>query len=89
LVGVEPLSKLLVPSQYPSIQAAIDAAADGAVVFVSQGQYAECVTIAGKRVGVVAAEGGEGEVLVCGISGSENPRICVSGAGTAEAEGVG
>jgi parallel beta-helix repeat protein len=87
----------LVPLQYKTIQAAVDAAADGAVVVVSHGKYAENITIQGKRVGLVAADGDEGEVVVSGrvfdgmrdaltVTAVSGGVITVSGTGTAGLE---
>ncbi len=44
-----------VPQQYPSIQAAVDAAVDGDTVRVAQGTYPENVTIAGKAISLIGA----------------------------------
>ncbi len=42
--------ELLVPSDYPTIQAAIDSARNGDVIVVSQGSYRENIDFKGKRI---------------------------------------
>ena len=48
---------LLVPSEFPTIQSAIDAAEDGDTVRVLPGVYNEIVTFLGKAIVVESAEG--------------------------------
>jgi hypothetical protein len=54
----------LVPGVYSSIQAALDAAADGDVVYIAAGTYREQLTIRGKHVDLVGATGADGSPLV-------------------------
>src|SRR5678815_3250815 len=49
---------LIVPDQYPTVQAAIDAAASGNVVQVRPGTYAEALSIEGKSL-VIEGLGGQ------------------------------
>jgi Dockerin type I domain len=46
---------LFVPKQYPTIQAAIDAAVDGDVIVIAAGIYRESVSIQGKTLSLVGA----------------------------------
>jgi hypothetical protein len=52
LVGAADAADLHVPAQYPSIQAAVNAAVTGDVVLVAPGTYNEQVTIDGKAITV-------------------------------------
>lgn len=45
-----PVSALLVPESYPSIQMAIDSAEDGDVIVVSSGRYSESIDFLGKNI---------------------------------------
>jgi len=50
-------ANLRVPLQYPTIQAAIDAAVTGDIVHVSPGFYAENINFNGKAISVIAVRG--------------------------------
>ena len=56
-------SVLLVPAAYPTIQAAIDAAAAGDTVRVGPGTYNERIDFLGKTV-VVESTGGAAETII-------------------------
>lgn len=61
---------LAVPGTYPSIQAAIDAASAGDVVYVSAGTYAERIDFRGKAITVASVSGPEATVIDAGGLGS-------------------
>jgi hypothetical protein len=50
-------STLLVPQQYPTIQAAINAASNGERVEVSEGTYHESINFKGKAISVISVKG--------------------------------
>ncbi len=75
-------SDLLVPSQYPSIQSAINASAPGDRVLVSPGTYYETVYLSGRLVILESAAGADvttidGELQRQVILGSGEPQGCV------------
>ncbi|MDX1973450.1 MAG: hypothetical protein SFY68_13035, partial [Candidatus Sumerlaeia bacterium] len=45
-----PGAELLVPSQYPTIQSAVDAAADGDIITISPGTYVENIKVKGSNL---------------------------------------
>lgn len=46
-----------VPSEHPTIQEAVDVAADGDIIEISGGTYAEAVVVSGKTGLVIRAKG--------------------------------
>ncbi|MHC4941956.1 MAG: right-handed parallel beta-helix repeat-containing protein [Planctomycetota bacterium] len=64
---------LEVPAQYPTIQAAIDAAEDGDTVLVSPGTYVENIDFIGKAIIVTSSDGPWSTV----IDGSQARRVAV------------
>ena len=72
------LHGLVVPSAYPSIQAAIDAATDGETVVVMPGTYRENIRIRGKRITVQSSDpDSSGVVRSTVIQGAEEGRPTV------------
>jgi hypothetical protein len=71
--------ELLVPSQYPTISAAVDAAADGDVILIAAGTYAESFSIQGKQLTLRAADA-SCSAIITGEPGSEARAITLSGA---------
>ena len=61
---------LKVPGQYPTIQAAIDAASDNDIVLVAPGTYAENIDFLGKAIQVTSSEGKDQTLIDGGQMGS-------------------
>ncbi|MCA9309944.1 MAG: right-handed parallel beta-helix repeat-containing protein, partial [Phycisphaerales bacterium] len=75
--GVATAADLLVPSQYPTIQDAVDAAVDGDVIIIAEGTYAEEVAVASRAITLMAEPG-----VSARISGSTGPALSVTGTGS-------
>ncbi|MDX1973228.1 MAG: hypothetical protein SFY68_11920, partial [Candidatus Sumerlaeia bacterium] len=50
LAGGLPAAELFVPSQYPTIQSAVDSAADGDIITISPGTYIENIKVKGSNL---------------------------------------
>ncbi len=70
---------LRVPAQYPTIQAAVDAARYGETVLIAPGNYAERVWIDGKRVTLRGADSASRPQIMG--DGTEGESLRISGAG--------
>ena len=68
-------SVILVPEQVSSIQAAINQATDGAIIFVAPGQYRENIRIQGKNI-VLHSTGGAASVSILG-DGRDGPIVLI------------
>ena len=68
---------LVVPDDFPTIQAALDAAAGGDSVMIRAGTYAEALTLAGKDLTVFGESRAEATV----VTGSQARRVLDLGAG--------
>ncbi len=87
IVGSAAGDTLLVPADFPTIQAAIDAAVDGDDVLVAAGTYFEAIDLSGKAIALVSESGaasttidGGGQALfVVTIASGEGPATRVEG----------
>jgi hypothetical protein len=68
--GPAAAAPLAVPGSFPSIQAAIDAASAGDIVYVSAGTYAERIDFKGKAITVASVSGPQATVIDAGGLGS-------------------
>ena len=72
LLSVLPISgfgaEIQVPSQYPTIQAAIDASQDGDVIIVQPGTYAENINFNGKAITLSSMNPLDSTIGVIGVS---------------------
>ena len=77
LAGPSRAAILLVPSQHPTLQAAIDAATDGDEIRVAPGRYAETIDFRGKDVTVRSEAGAE--LTTLDAEGAGSPVVFQSG----------
>ncbi len=61
---------LRVPSEFPTIQAAIDASMDGDLVIVATGTYVEAIDFLGKNISLISAKGPASTTLMGPAQGS-------------------
>jgi hypothetical protein len=73
-----PIPPLLVPSEYPTIQAAIDSASDGETVLVAAGTYVENIDFNGKNIVITSTHGADSTI----IDGDQNARVVLLNRGT-------
>ncbi|MCP4833725.1 MAG: hypothetical protein GY895_03080 [Phycisphaera sp.] len=71
---------LIVPSEFPTIQAAIFAASDGDTIAVQPGEYSESIFVVGVELEIVAV-GGPGSATI--DSANAGPCVSINGVGSA------
>jgi parallel beta-helix repeat protein len=69
-VGARAATTISVPADFPTIQAAIDAAADGDTIVVSPGTYPEHLNFLGKAITVESAQGPASTIIDGGNTGT-------------------
>ena len=82
LISIATASTLKVPSQYSSIQAAIDASTDGDTVSVAAGTYVENISYSGKSISIIGEDrettiidGDSSGIVVSFISGEDSSAV--------------
>ena len=63
LISIATATTLKVPSQYSTIQAAIDASSNGDTVLVAAGTYTEKVLIDGKNISLISENGRDSTII--------------------------
>ena len=82
LISIATANTLKVPSQYSSIQAAIDASTDGDTVSVAAGTYVENISYSGKSISIIGEDrettiidGDSSGIVVSFISGEDSSAV--------------
>jgi len=76
--GASIAAELHVPADYPTIQSAIDAAADGDSVIVSPGRYVEHINFLGKAITVRSSDPDSQEIVAATIIDGDGTGRCVT-----------
>jgi hypothetical protein len=77
-IGRASAADILVPSQQPTIQAAINVAVNGDTIIVAPGTYPEKIDLAGKQI-TVRSSGGAAVTTLDGTGISDSLVLCDSG----------
>lgn len=89
----DPSIAVYVPSQYPTIQAAINAVPSGATIMVNPGTYTATgfynIDFNGKDVTVQSVSGASATIIDCGGSGSDNRGFVFENSETSSARLIG
>jgi len=70
-------AELHVPADYPTVQAAIDAASDGDTIIVSPGVYREEINFLGKAITVRSTNPDDPDIVAATVIDGEDKRRCV------------